>query len=414
MRFGLAGLAVCVLLAGLTITPSAQSPALEGVYGAHCGTCHGPGLTGGTGPSILTYIRYHTDPDVAAALAEKHSTLQIPPEELRAVLSDVRALAGTNPTMSTGGYTGQRATRGGGAPAAPAWPTTPVLTTPADQKPTTITMAGGKSRTGVLVGETELDATLFENGRLVLLSRDGDVYREKAIAPKADWLFFRSDTTNNHYSPLTQINTATIQKLAPAWTFAMPGSTNLEMTPTVVDGIMYVAGWNEWHALDATTGMRLWSYSEPRHPGILGNAGFGANRGVTLSGDRAFVVTDHAHLMALDRFTGQKLWEAELASHLDGYSTSSPPLAVGDLMILGVAGGEEGARGFVDAYRASTGERVWRWWAIPKRGEPGSETWIGQALEHGCGPTWIPGSYNPELNLVVLGHRQPLPRLQRR
>ena len=75
----------------------------------------------------------------------------------------------------------------------------------------------------------------------------------------------------------------------------------------------------------------------------------------------------------------------------------------------GVAGGEEGARGFLDAYRASTGERVWRWYSIPKRGEKGSETWIGQALEHGCGATWMPGSYDPQLDLIYWAIGNPCP-----
>jgi alcohol dehydrogenase (cytochrome c) len=82
---------------------------------------------------------------------------------------------------------------------------------------------------------------------------------------------------------------------------------------------------------------------------------------------------------------------------------------VGDLLITGVAGGEEGARGFVDAYRASTGERVWRWYSVPARGEPGSETWKGQAIDHGCGPTWLPGSYDPTLDLVYWPIGNPCP-----
>ena len=83
-----------------------------------------------------------------------------------------------------------------------------------------------------------------------------------------------------------------------------------------------------------------------------------------------------------------------------GYSATSPPLLVGDLLVVGVAGGEEGARGFLDAYHASTGERAWRFYTIPKRGEKGSETWMGQALEHGCGATWLTGSYDPQLDLI--------------
>ena len=191
--------------------------------------------------------------------------------------------------------------------------------------------------------------------------------------------------------------------------FPIASSPRLEVTPTVADGVMYVGGWNEWYALDATTGRQLWSYVEPRHEGILSEGGSGANRGVTIAGDRAFVVTDHAHLLAFNRFTGQRLWDVEMGSHLESYSATSPPLPVGDLLVLGVAGGEEGARGFLDAYRASTGERVWRWYSIPKRGEPGSETWVGQALEHGCGATWMPGSYDPTLDLIYWAIGNPCP-----
>ena len=78
----------------------------------------------------------------------------------------------------------------------------------------------------------------------------------------------------------------------------------LQSTPVVQDGIMYVTGWNEIYALDATTGRQLWTYSEARHDGILSEGGIGTNRGVTISGDKAFMVTDHAHLLAFNRFTG--------------------------------------------------------------------------------------------------------------
>ena len=182
-----------------------------------------------------------------------------------------------------------------------------------------------------------------------------------------------------------------------------------QATPVVVDGIMYVTGWNELYALDATTGRVLWTYKEPRHGGIVSEAGIGVNRGATILGDRVFMMTDHAHVLGFNRFTGQRLWEAEMGSYLESYSATSPPLPVGDLLVVGVAGGEEGARGFLDAYRASTGERVWRFYTIPKRGEPGSETWIGQALEHGCGATWMPGSYDPELDLIYWAIGNPCP-----
>ena len=97
----------------------------------------------------------------------------------------------------------------------------------------------------------------------------------------------------------------------------------------------------------------------------------------------------------------------------DGYSATAAPLAIGDLVLSGIAGGEQGARGFVDAYSVASGERAWRFYTIPARGEKGSETWIGNALEHGCGATWLTGSYDPDPRNRLLGRWQSLPGLQR-
>ena len=123
---------------------------------------------------------------------------------------------------------------------------------------------------------------------------------------------------------------------------------------------------------------------------------------------------DNAHLFALHRFTGQLLWDVEMADSHQNYGSTSAPLVVNDLVIAGVSGGDEGVRGFLDAYKASTGERVWRFWTIPAPGEPGSETWSGRAMEHGCGATWLTGTYDPGDAAALLAHRQSLPRLQRR
>jgi alcohol dehydrogenase (cytochrome c) len=424
------GVLVCLpglfLSTALVVVSSAQQLPVNGAgaYAARCSSCHGAGMAGASGPSILLYVRYHTDAEVSANIRQRHPSLQLTEGDLRQILVDLRALAGTNPAMASGGYTGRRGGGPGAAAAGPSAPAGPVVPAPpsvasgspatsgaglSGMSPTTIKMADGTTRTGILLGQGDLDATLLENGKYVLLARDGDMYRVKAITPKADWLFYDGSLTGNRFSPLEQINTSNIKRLGPAWMFPITNSPRLEVTPTVADGIMYVGGWNEWYALDATTGRQLWSYAEPRHEAILSEGGAGANRGVTIAGDKAYVVTDHAHLLAFNRFTGQRLWDVEMGSHLDSYSATSPPLPVGDLMVLGVAGGEEGARGFLDAYRASTGERVWRWYSIPKRGEPGSETWVGQALEHGCGATWMPGSYDPALDLIYWAVGNPCP-----
>jgi alcohol dehydrogenase (cytochrome c) len=172
---------------------------------------------------------------------------------------------------------------------------------------------------------------------------------------------------------------------------------------------MYVTGWNEIYALDATTGRQLWSYGEPHTLGLLGDAAGGANRGPAVAGDRVIMTTDNAHLLAFNRFTGQKVWDVEMGHYKDGYTGTAAPLVVGDLVIQGISGGDEGIRGFIDAYRISSGERVWRFYTIPKRGEKGSETWKGQAIDHGCGATWLTGSYDASLDLIYWGVGNPCP-----
>ncbi len=183
----------------------------------------------------------------------------------------------------------------------------------------------------------------------------------------------------------------------------------LETTPVVVDGVMYVTFANTVHALDAYHGREIWSHSQPRTPKILGASARAANRGVAVLGDRVFVVTDHAHLLALDRLTGRKLWDVEMADHRQNYNATAAPLVINNMVISGIAGGDQGVRGFLAAYDAATGERLWRFWTIPLPGEPLSETWVGDALPHGCGTTWLTGTYDPDLDLLYWTTGNPCP-----
>ena len=413
----------------LISTMAAQKPSPSvAAYQSRCGNCHGASMSGASGPAILGYVRYHTDGEVTAAIRDRHKpSVQVQEDELRGILAAIRELAGTNPAMATGGFTGSRgggggggtgrgrgaaAERGAGPAIDPPAATLPARGAAPDAAPRTVTIktADGRTRTGTVVAQSEVSAVLRDGASFTLLSKDGSSYREKAISPKADWTHYDGSLTGNRYSPLELVNHTNVQRVGAAWVFPIPSNPRaLQSTPVVQDGIMYVTGWNEIYALDATTGRQIWTYSEPRHEGILSEGGIGTNRGVTISGDKAFMVTDHAHLVGFNRFTGEKLWDAEMGSYHESYSSTSPPLPVGDLLVVGVAGGEEGARGFVDAYRAATGERAWRWYSIPKRGEKGSETWIGQALEHGCGATWMPGSYDPQLDLIYWAIGNPCP-----
>ena len=235
-------------------------------------------------------------------------------------------------------------------------------------------------------------------------------FPDVAHPARGSWPTYHGNESGNRFSPLDEINAANVARLAPKWMFPLPGAPRaLEMTPVVVDGVMYVTSVNEAFALDARSGREIWHYSRPRTQGLAGDAASGINRGVAVLGDRVFMVSDNAHLFALHRFTGQLIWEVEMADSRQNYGATGAPLVVNDLVIAGVSGGDEGIRGFLDAYKASTGERVWRFWTIPAPGEPGSETWVGRASEHGCGATWLTGTYDPEARLLYWPTGNPCP-----
>jgi alcohol dehydrogenase (cytochrome c) len=238
-----------------------------------------------------------------------------------------------------------------------------------------------------------------DDQRIHLLRKAGEVYRR--VTSQADWPSLHGDFSGNRYSKLTQIDSANVGQLAVKWVYAVPNSGRLQGTPQVHDGVMYVTNTNTVIAIDAGSGSRVWEYSRPATQGLVGNARSpGNNRSVSVAGDKVFMQTDHAHLIALNRHTGQLLWDTEMADYRKNYNATGSLLAIENLVVAGTAGGEEGVRGFLAAYDQETGKEVWRFWTIPARGEPGSETWDGPDIEHGGGPTWLTGSYDPETKTV--------------
>ena len=215
------------------------------------------------------------------------------------------------------------------------------------------------------------------------------------MTSNVDWPSYDGSPTGNRYTALTQIDKSNVTRLAPKWIYTIPTSIRLQTTPIVVDGIMYVTSANECYALDAGNGREIWRFQRPRTKGLVGNAAGGINRGVAVAGDRVFMVTDHAHLLALNRFTGELLWDTEMADWRQNYNATAAPLIVGDLVVAGTAGGEQGVRGFLAAYDQATGKEAWRFWTVPKPGEPGSETWKGTGIDHPGGATWMTGVYDP-------------------
>jgi len=237
----------------------------------------------------------------------------------------------------------------------------------------------------------------------------GPTTTELAAPPEGSWPHYNGVPGGNRYSPLRQINLTNVQRLRMEWMYPMPGSARLEVTPVVFEGVMFITGPNEAIALDAETGHQIWRFRRSRTEGVAGDAGGGINRGVAIHEDSVFLATDNAHLISLDRASGKILWEIEMADWKENYGATSAPLVAGDLVISGVSGGDEGVRGFVAAYRIADGKPAWRFWTIPKPGEPLSETWQGKALVHGCASTWLTGTYDPELDLVFWPTGNPCP-----
>jgi alcohol dehydrogenase (cytochrome c) len=235
-------------------------------------------------------------------------------------------------------------------------------------------------------------------------------------AEPQNWLTYWGDYQGTHYSPLSQVTTENVRMLAPAWAFPIPSAGSvLEATPLVVDGVMYTTGGGNPAtvvALDARTGRQIWSWT--RQQRVINPYQINPyNRGVAILGNRLFVGTLDAALIALDARTGRKLWEVQVADTLDGYNITSAPLALGNEVITGVAGGEYATRCFIDAYDAVTGRRLWRRYSIPGPGEPGNETWRGDSWRVGGAPTWLTGTYDPGRNLLLWAVGNPAEQIDR-
>ena len=228
-------------------------------------------------------------------------------------------------------------------------------------------------------------------------------YEDLLDPPAADWLTYGRTYDSQRHSPLDEIQKENVGRLGAAWIFAVPGAGRLEAVPLVRDGVMYVSQPNQVFALDARTGREIWSWQ--RQPATER----GPNRGVALLGDLVYVGLPDAYLVALDARTGNQVWEAKVAEAEEGYYCPAAPFAIDGKVLMGVAAGDYGLNGWLDAYDATTGELLWRWHTIPKPGEPGSETWEGDSWKTGGGGTWLTGSFDPELNLLYWGIGNPAP-----
>jgi alcohol dehydrogenase (cytochrome c) len=233
--------------------------------------------------------------------------------------------------------------------------------------------------------------------------------RDSAKEP-GNWLTYAGNYAGHRYSTLAQLTPENIKGLKPAWIYQSREAGKWEVTPLVVDGVIYVSERpNIITAIDGKTGRALWNYRRPMPTDVAGCCG-PVNRGLAILGDALYVNTYDCHLVCIDANTGKERWDVTVTDYKTGHSMTAAPLAVKDKIIVGISGGEFGIRGFLDAYDAKTGAHAWRFWTVPGPGEPGNETWgIGDAWKTAGVATWVTGTYDPELNLVYWGTGNPGP-----
>jgi alcohol dehydrogenase (cytochrome c) len=236
----------------------------------------------------------------------------------------------------------------------------------------------------------------------------------EGLKNSARWLQYSGDYTGRRHSPLTQITPANVNRLTPQWAFqadTIATGRGFESTPLVVDGVIYLTGanGNAW-AIDARTGRQFWRFRYPNAPDLTAGATYPVNRGFAALGNQLFMVTLDAHVLSLDMKTGAVVWNSVLEDYKKGYAATPAPLVVKDKVIVGSSGGENPTRGFIQAFDARTGRRLWRFYTIPAPGEKGSETWpSAEAASRGGAAAWVTGTYDPELNLVYFGTGNPNP-----
>ena len=224
-----------------------------------------------------------------------------------------------------------------------------------------------------------------------------------------NWLTYSGSYASQRYSSLQQVDATNVKNLELKWVFQAQSLQKFEATPLVVDGVMYLTqSPNDVVALDAKSGRVFWIYHYVTSPAARPCCGI-VNRGVAILGDSLFMATVDAHLVAIDAKNGHALWNVKLAEPAAGYAMTMAPLVVKDKVIVGVAGGEFGVRGFIAAFEARTGKEAWHFDTIPKPGEPGHDSWRGRDWEHGSAAVWVTGSYDPDLNLTYWGTGNPGP-----
>jgi len=426
MRRTIASAALILAVAGLLISSTHAQDVRRGaaLFAETCAACHGADAKGDNGPNLTAiWAAGATDDRVAQTIRRGVPGTVMPPsaasdEEVREIVAYLKSLA-------------PRAANAADAARAAAERPMPVV----------LVTAGGERIRGERRNEDAFSIQIADvNGRLQgYLKKDlRDIVRGEAAggSPPGDrahpdpgigsrdlldglkdpsrWLTFSGDYTGRRHSPLTEITRENVGRLVAEWTFqtgTLTRGRGFEATPLAWDGVLYVTGSNDFAwALDARTGRPFWQYRRELPNDLTYGAMAPVNRGFGLLGDRLFMATLDAHLLAFDRRTGRIRWDVVLADYRVGYSATIAPLVADGKVIVGISGGEYPTRGFLDAYDPATGARIWRFHTVPAPGEPGSETWPApEVAARGGGGTWMTGTYDPDLHLLYWGTGNPNP-----
>jgi acido-empty-quinoprotein group A len=229
------------------------------------------------------------------------------------------------------------------------------------------------------------------------------------------WPTYNGDYSGRRYSTLKQINESNVKNLALQWIYplntagappdAVYATPQIKSTPLEVNGILYFAVPDHAWAIDARTGREIWHYFWKTKGGIhIGNRGFG------MYGNWLYFETPDNFLISLDARTGKERWHIEIADVKQEYFSTPAPVVIGNHILVGVGGDSLDVPGYLESRDPETGSLQWRWNTTPRPGEPGADSWPDRySMEHGGGMTWMPGTYDPELNLYYLGTGNPNP-----
>jgi alcohol dehydrogenase (cytochrome c) len=379
VSLGLLGVAALLSIQLAESQPTSGSAAAgQSVFATRCATCHGTNAGGGEfAPSIIERVPLRSDDELMTLLHDGLSAGGMP------AFPDI---AGSDRANLIAFLRTLRPPEGTSAHAV------------------SVTVQGEGTIQGIQLNQSSSDLQLLADDHTVhLLRRRGDG-QLREVSSQTDWTGYNgTDGSTPHggrYSPLDQINRANVARLQSQWLFPVPATRVLQGTPIVAQGLMYVTAANECYALDAGSGRMVWHYQRSRTKGISGVSATGVNRGAAYASGRIFMDTDNAHVIALDARTGTLLWDTAMTDWHDNYNATSAPLVVGDLIVTGAAGGDDGARGFILALDQKTGRELWRFWSVPRAGEPGSESWQGPGIEHPGGAMWMTGVYDRELDSI--------------